>query len=143
MSNVIIQQFKYLVVRTGYTRRLVKKIDRIEAKFAEDFDCPCENEECNLTCRRVLYIHDSIWGDGLYSFGDEAEIARIQGILEEHKSTCDGIIVLKCNMLDTAFRLTEELMKVKYCASFGFHSLYSMNLLNEEVLVISFDCESG
>lgn len=126
-----ISNFKYLVVETGYTGRLVKKLPELTPLLSEHL------EEENP----IVYIEDSIWGTGLFAVDkDMEEIQRIRNLL---RHDLGGIIVLRCDSLSRAMGAVEVLMDQRYCAFFGFGTLYQMELITGEILVMSFDCESG
>lgn len=147
MSRIKIEGFKYLVVRTGYTSRLVDDINSIEDEIADRTCCSCKNEEiCEHEGKQVIYIEDNLWGAGMYEFGTSDEIAHVKSILNEHtheESEFNGVVVLKCNKLSQAYNIVEILMEQEYCGSFCFPNLYRMEILNGEVLLMCFDCESG
>ena len=149
MSCIKIEGFKYLVVKTGYTSRLVENVDSIEENMADISSCSCEDESeetCEHQGKHIIYIEDNICGTGMYEFGTKDEITHIKSILNEHfkeEHELSGIIVLKCNKLNQATNLVEILMEQNYCSCFGFSNLDRMEILNGEVLLMYFDCESG
>ena len=125
-----ISNFKYLVVKTGYTGRLVKKLAELKELLTEHL----EDDD------PILYIEDSIWGGGLFTVTEkQEEIDRIQKVYPN----VSGVIVLRCESLVRAMGAVEILMGQRYCAFFSFGTLYQMELIDEEILVMSFDCESG
>lgn len=55
--------FKYLVVDTGYTSRLIESICDIEEEIKEELDYLCDNEDNCPHCQDyILYIYDKLWG---------------------------------------------------------------------------------
>ena len=128
MNCVKIEGFEYLAVNTGYTSRLLKRVEKINKKL-EDLDL----EE------GVLYIED---GKGVYELAEDKgdEIVYIREVLGEMS---DGAIVMKCSELNDAFSIIQYLMDLNYCGSFQLTSLIRMEIRDKKVLLIQFDCESG
>ena len=124
--------FKYLVVNTGYTGRLVKRLPELTELLAENL------EEENP----IVFIEDTIWGTGLVTVsGESDEIERIRKAVPLDGN--GGVIVLRCDSLSRAMGAVEVLMNRPYCAFFNFGALYQMELIDGEILVMTFDCESG
>ena len=151
--------FKYLVVDTGYTSRLIDQVGEIEKQIKSRLDYLCDGEDSELTCEhckdRVLYIRDCGWGEGksrvvtsMYN-DDHKSYAYVQDVL----TSCDdlnntrysgsgGYIVIRCDDIKMAFSIIQILMDQDYCGCFHMDSLYHM-ILVKDVLIVNFDCESG
>src|SRR5665648_359375 len=130
--SVVIEDFRYLVVATGYTARLVKRVDELNEKFVEHLD---EEERSNDS---ILYIHDDIWGGGLYPIdGDAADkIDSVRKAVEGKVHRAH--IVLRCGNLAWAMGILEDLMNERYCACFSFTSMYKMEIVDGDILVMHF-----
>lgn len=134
--SVTIANFKYLVVRTGYTSRL--NVGILEEKFEEkEISSQHYAEEGDSV--RVMYIKDSVWGNGMKRYGDKDECNRINQVIGK----MDGVIVLTCPSLSCAFDILDILMRQRYCAMFDHSTIMHMKLFNDEILVMEYDCESG
>lgn len=138
-SITICGGFKYLVIETGYTGRLVQHIDDIKQKMQNrcymcDEICTCAN--------KLLFIEDTLWGKGLtkVSATDE-EIAYIRETLTEDDGT--GIIAFRSGSLSDALGIAQILMGYDHCACFGLDTLCKIRVANGDVLFLHFDCESG
>ena len=132
MSSIKIREFKYLVVETGYTSRLFHKLDELKKRVQEQDE---EDED------PILYIDDNIWGIGLYRISpDTKTIEKIQDALGPNRR---GLIVFRCRDFTNAICLVEVLAEQQYCGCFSMTSLYEMELINGDILVMHFDCESG
>ena len=134
MSIIKIESFKYLVVETGYTSRLLKEFDQFKEQVQVQLD-----EEEDQDC--ILYIHDSIWGSGLYKISpNNEEIEKVQKAVASERR---AVVVFRCEDFGRAMCLVDVLIEQQYCACFDFTSLCGMELINGEILVMKFDCESG
>jgi len=151
---VAIDEFKYLVVDTGYTARLLDKLDTIKAKIIsdcmhdspdnspEDKDDDEENETCALCRDPVLYIDDDVWGSGFSPVSEsEDEIQHVRDVLSKLGDT-SGIIVFRCNSLSAAMGLVDILVQQDYCACFSMTSLQTIKQIGD-VLYLEYDAESG
>lgn len=140
MSRVKIEGFKYLVVDTGYTDRLISKVNKIEKKIAEEIE-ECEDSE-NCLANKILYIDSRIHGQCPHEIGNKDEISYVSqsliqcGVYEDLM----GIIVVKCDDITKAFLIIDILKKQKYCRIFN---IVNMELINNKILMIRYDCESG
>ena len=133
MSTLEIEEFKYLVVATGYTARLVKRVSELKEELLDE-----EENDSDA----ILYIEDLVWGKGLYEISQKRdEIEKIRKIITPDKYR--GVIVLRCNRLSQAMRIISLLMEQGYCGCFDYTALQKMELIDKEILVMEFDCESG
>jgi hypothetical protein len=134
--------FKYLVVDTGYTSRLIKSICDIEEEIKGELDYLCNNEDSCPHCQDyILYIYDKLWGgDNPYYYN--VQRAQECEYVKNKINNQSGVIVLRCEHISNAFAFTEILMKQGYCNCFSLRSLMSIEL-KDDVLIIKFDCESG
>lgn len=143
MATFTIENFKYLVVDTGYTSRLVDDLSQIEEQLKEDLQYLCNSIEANCPhCNDlILYIEDSICGNGLYEVSPQKEeIEKIRTMISGEKFR--GIIVLRCDNLRKVMTVVEVLQNQDYCCCFVMSHLYEMKIINEEVLLMRFGCGS-
>ena len=147
MANFDVKDgFKYLVVETGYTGRLVEKIPMIkeDMKEIEKGDCETDPKECTRCNDLVLFIEDHLWGEGLYTVSSKTEeIEEIRKLLEPKWGLYQGFIVLRCDRLGKAMNVARALMEHEHCGCFNFDNLYQITVIPGEILVMRFDCESG
>ncbi len=120
---VVIEKIKFLVVRTGYTFRLISKTESIEEELDED--------------DLFLYIHDKIWGTGFYRLSRSPDVDYVRS-----KVSDDGVVVLRADDVLDAMAKVRMLTEQRYCACFGLESLYRLKLI-DDILVLYYDCESG
>jgi hypothetical protein len=143
MEVNISNNFKYLIVRTGYTARLLEHLDEIEDNIRARFDYVCTNKKNCKHCKdtSVLYIYDNCHGEGYHKCnGTKEERKYVRNSLDKkHKS---GTIAIKCDNISKAFSIIQILMDCDYCGCFMIDSLMEMVLVND-ILVVTFDCESG
>ena len=141
MLITLADNFKYLVINSGYTSRLHKKVKKINEEILNQA-CIDEDEDDTAPC--VLYIKDKLWGKGMYEFGNVDDIAYVEKQLREKYSiNLDGIIVFRCNALLFAFEIIGILKECHFCGCFGYNNIYKMTCIDNEILVIEIDAESG
>lgn len=143
MEVNISNNFKYLVVKTGYTSRLLEDLDEIEDNIRARFDYECTNKKNCKHCKdtSVLYIHDNCRGGGYNKCnGRKRERKYVRNMLDE--KYIDGTVAIKCDNISKAFQIIQILMNCDYCGCFVIDSLMKM-ILVEDILVVVFDCESG
>lgn len=120
---VVVEEIKFLVVRTGYTSRLIKHKESIEEELEEE--------------DVLLYIQDKIWGTGFYKLSDSPDVDYVKSKVPD-----DGVVVMRSDSLIDAMRKVQVLVGKDYCACFGLDSLYRLKLI-DDILVLYYDCESG
>ena len=167
----IINKCDYVIIASGYTGRLVSQMDDLKNNLVDTdaFESPEDCDKCNkkefkthdkygkkiihneeesIECdcvnSQIMFIHDTIWGNGLYKFSENTE--KIQELLKIAKNE-RGTICFKCPNLSKAMCISAVLMEMHYCACFCFENLYELKLTTSEsgdkVLIMYFDCESG
>jgi hypothetical protein len=137
--------FKYLVVDTGYTSRLVDMVDDIEDKIRDKISGFHGGKNCAHCENKILYIYDNDYDvknkthiDIYHSYnGKASERKHVKKIMNRK-----GIIVFKCDEIRWIFAIIDVLMNQNYCGGFCMESLIGITLV-EDILVVSFDCESG
>jgi hypothetical protein len=159
--------FKYLVVDTGYTSRLIDKVGEIEEQIKSQFDHLCDNTDddeevktvensCEHCKDKVVYIRDCVLRKGksrvatsiynndcaTYSYVEDVLKSRDNSDLTSCYSGSGGYIVIRCDSINMAFTIIQILMDQKHCGCFRIDSLTDM-ILVKDVLIINFDCESG
>ena len=147
MTTFAIANFKYLVVNTGYSRGIMKKLTEFKELILDylDYsrDCDCDDpEECpNPTCSDlVLYIEDPKSKTKLHKMSsNNEEIEKIRKLLSDEE--LDGHIVIRCDNINNAMNLIAALINLKYCERFSFTSLYEMKIVKEDFLIMRFECE--
>lgn len=120
-------QFNYLVISTGYDGRLVEHATYIEVNCKKRLDV-CQNV--------ILYIQDRekcCYQDE----SDEEDCDHIRKLVNSN-----SLIALRCENILQANIILRVLMKTKHCACFSLNSIIDMQL-NQDVLLVEFDCESG
>ena len=159
--------FKYLVVYTGYTARLIEggACMKIEEEIKERLDAQCEKTydkesggylevDCDHCKDRILYIRDKIWGKKEFHdvWGEGMKV--ISGSTEEIKHIKDslidldeekygrGMIAFRCSCVMDATSIIDVLMKQNYCAFFKWTEMGEI-VISDDVLVFTFGCESG
>lgn len=140
MDQIVIgDNFKYLVINTGYTSRLLDDVDDIETEIKNRLDYMCDSTE--QWKDSILYIYDKIWGLGYYACnGTKKEQNHVRDTIGEKYES--GVIAIKCNNISSAFCIINILMKKNYCGCFNMEFLMAMILI-DDVLIVEFDCESG
>lgn len=119
--SITIWEFKYLVINCGHTSRLIKHVPKIQ-KFLED----------QVSAPQLLYIEDKIF----HAFSlKEKEIETIR----KRTKTRRGVIVFECRTLFQALSVISFLTSLNHCSQFDVTTIYKMELIDQEVLVISFD----
>lgn len=147
MATFAIANFKYLVVNTGYSRGIMKKLPEFKELILDyleyHVDCTCDNrEQCsNPTCSDlVLYIEDPNSKTQLQKMSpNNEEIEKIRKLLSDEQ--LDGHIVIRCDNINNAMNLIAALINLKYCERFSFTSLYEMKIVKEDFLIMRFECE--
>lgn len=159
--KITISNADYVVIRSGYTSRILKK-------SKDDFEYwdPVEDEEGDMETkgedsedvkeamtaflrnRGCLYIHDSLWGTGFYPIGENTEeIEKVRELLEKDSPKMTGYIVFKIGSLSDAFSIASQLMKLNYCACFCHENLYDIQYLTDDcatkMVILTYDTESG
>lgn len=135
-----IQSIDYVILNTGYTYRLIKKLDKLESKLKK-LDLIEENID-----EIALFIRDDVYKTEHFFTGDI--------IAQKLFQVCDkmaGVICFKCDNIGKAMIIVKILMGMKYCACFETSTLYSMKYLEmnldtttkKKALVMTFDTESG
>ena len=141
-----IEDFDYLIVKCGYTHRLMKHLNDIREKAAEIVgDDDYTVNEKNV----VVYVHDG--GFDKVSIekctkmcGDPEDFDMVATMLAfDHYY---GSICFRCKKLFEAFCIVEKLQEYHHCACFGMPC--TMELLTKDkfgtrALVMDFDTESG
>lgn len=136
--------FKYLVVSTGYTSRLVDEILDIEKEIKREFEADCDDNIDGVNCShcrdRILFIADEICNISLNDELDEIlYVQKIWKTVSDGKNS--GIIAIRCECLFNAATIINILIKQKYC-HFKWTDLVELTVV-QDVLVVYFSCESG
>lgn len=134
MEVTISENFRYLVVHTGYTSRLVKHAKEIDEQVYRLFIPGWET-------KYLLYIRDTIWGRGYYDFSDDKVLLdKLKDRLKDYDKC--GAIVFRCDSLMRGMGICSILMKYNYCGCFSFENMCEVTSLGD-ILLLKFDCESG
>jgi hypothetical protein len=132
--------FKYLVIHSGYTSRLTSQIDEInDSIYTDVYYSDDDGYE-----KSILYIEDSLWGDGKYSYGDPIKINKVEKIIKDNNLDLCGIIVFECGCLMDALAILKVLTEqYSYCGCFRLEGISEMACYNDELLIMHVDAESG
>lgn len=139
-SIAIRDGFKYLLIRTGYATRLLKHVDSIKKNLKElcythdDYTCRCANN--------VLFVNETGYGNEITAIsGTPEEISYIRN--KVRGGDLAGSIAFRCASLSDAMRIANVLMQYKHCYGFDMSSLCRVEVDNDDILILEFDCESG
>ena len=147
MSLVSVSQFKYLVVNSGYTGRLTKKVDKLNKKIVEDVYCNIVDYDQSWRETSVLYITDTLHGKGTYKYGNAADINIIKNhvkiAIPNRKERSGGVIAFRCEYISDALRIVKVLKDMRYCACLEVECIFNIRCVDNTTLVIDVDCESG
>ena len=146
--------YKYVIIETGYTSRLILK-DLFLIQTADDtFEYP-----------KLVMIKDALWGTRngrsfkSYIFkNDDSETFNVNDdnlahvVSEDDVTACtaiveslnlDGIIAFKNFSMGDCFKTIDYLQQEEYCAHCNASNIVNMCEYNGKVLVIHMDCSSG
>lgn len=132
--------FKYLIIRTGYATRLLKHADSIKKNLKDmcythdDHTCRCANS--------LLFVNETIYGDDITAInGTPEEIAYLRN--KVRGGDLAGSIAFRCFSLCDAMRIANMLGQYKHCYGFDMTGLCRVEVNNDDILILEFDCESG
>lgn len=129
-NSCVIANFKYAVLATGYTERLFDRIDELNIELAKLFS---EDEES-----RLVYI-DSMHGETeVYKQVDDLD--RIKAIKADQVR---AYVAFECSTLHEMYDIVDVLERMQYCYGVGVTGIYKYQLIDGDILVVSFDTESG
>lgn len=137
-------KFKYLVVNTGYTRRLIKDTEEIEDKIKIRLSSIClNNDQCDHCKGTILYIFEQIPGRRFSYKNDILSTKQERKYIKDKINTKHrkGVIVLKCNHIFQAFTIINVLIEQQYCTHFNTEFTSSIEVI-DDVLIFNFNCES-
>lgn len=148
--------FKYLVVETGYTARLIEKLPQLTKKVRKAKSLgwgsyePNDEETADFN-DLVLFIEDLPSPDQTLAQDNPTpkrmfhkvslqteEIEKIRKIVS---TRTNGIVAFRCDGFSDAIAFINVLRKLNYCKPLGFDNLYTMQILIGEILLMSFDCD--
>lgn len=168
--KIKIKNFDYLVIKSGYTSRLLNKwnfesittikpesdekslrgdgifsISQPNRCFTNNDD---EDELFNDIMDSILFINDGLWGKGLYKMENkEEDINVVLDTLNKNDEEFDGVICFKSyndmTLLTDYYDIKSLLEESEYCV---FGNIYAITYLEENgtrVCIIEHDCESG
>lgn len=133
-------QFQYILLKCGYTARLLNIVKELEKRLKdeEDYDI------------KIIGIYDRIWGDGAYKFvKDENEEKILLNInIEINEDYTSGSMLIKVNNLEfyKCRSIISVIMEYGHCGFFdwnNFDEILKFNFTNNNILYLSFDTESG
>lgn len=130
------ENVKYLVMTTGYTYRLVNRIEEIKSIIEELAFCP---EKLDLN-----FIYDTTWGQGLY-INKSYDKELVDYILSKVDYS-DGIVVFSCKKSAPKFMfmdLAKEIVDLDYCQNCGLTDVTVLKFNKDKILIMDYDCESG
>ena len=142
------ENFKYLIVDTGFAYKLEGYIESIEEdiKDALDYLCDPGDKDCDHCKNRILFVNGfrdyhntKKITPTLESWGNITGLSRAMSTIPD---PLKAIICFKCESLSHAFTIVNILMKFKHCGSFNYESLISMTLV-DDTLIMHFSCENG
>lgn len=131
-GQVVNDQFKYLVIETGYTFRLLDRLDEL-----------CEAIEDLEFKVNVEFIYDDVWGEGLYSKNGKVFLPNkiikhmTNGLIVFTKKTSEN----ESNLFSTtnAIQIGEILKEFDYCKIFNLLDVIKM----KDIIILRYDSESG
>lgn len=142
MTTSDIGNFKYLVVETGYTTRLIHGLSNMKYQLQVDMRNFCKTKEANCSCCNdlVLYIEDESLQQKLYEVSPQKEeIEDIRTMIS--RKELRGIIVFRCNSFEQAMIAVEVLQDQEYCDGLTMRNCVEIIKINGEVLVMRFNCK--
>lgn len=147
-----IDKIQYLVIGCGYTDRLIKHIKKIQADINEitaNNQCCC-NVKCSdlkscktLTTNDILFLESYIPRSITNNPLKVEKINYVRETLAKNNVSNYGIVCVECEELILAYRIAQSFMDVEHCGCFDFGNLYNMQLVENSILVMTFDTESG
>lgn len=112
----------YLIVNTGYTSRIVKKMKMKTQKVKSgelEYNQVYENKKVKTKNKSFMdkgvYIQDSLWGEGLYSIGDIEETLKVFQTVKSNMRDLDGYIVYRIDNEDDTEEFLDFLYELHYC----------------------------
>jgi len=141
MSVFTINNFKYLVVHSGFTGRLIDRIEELNNLIFEEVYL--EGTDNDYEIRSTLFIKDEIYGEGLHKFGHDGDIDDILNHLKMIGCKNLGLIAFRCSCLMHALEMIKVLKKMNYCKSFRVEGITEMVFVGKTTLIVDIDCESG
>lgn len=183
-KNFEIKEIDYLIVATGYTSRLISKLNyklkkdnklkhkhdliplsiRSLTQDEKDEESDLEidellsddiTENIRFINKRLLFINDAIWGNGLYIVNGCEDISnKIMEIITQNIPYLSGFVCLGNANYDghdsigigKAIKCIEILGKLNYCAYLEVYGIYKIQYIKENGLklcIICVDTESG
>lgn len=145
----------------------------LSASILENAEQSCKEHDCLAGCNKKwgrLYnygysdghedeqdqlvipviINDSLWGDGLYLFGDTPEkLAEAEFVADTlNEAKCSSDIVFKCSSIKEAINIAYYVKLLRHCAFFG--DVDDMKFVEKKIdgktiniMILSYDTESG
>lgn len=136
--------FKYLVINTGYTHRLINNIEELENKIKQQLNYLCSNDKnCDHCKDYILYIFEQIPGRK-FSYKNDIVAGKQERKTIKNKINTKhrkGVIVTRCNHISQAFVIINILIEQKYCSKFTLQQILSIETM-ENILIFNFNCES-
>jgi len=174
-TSIVINKIDIVVINTGYTSRLLNRtVDDLNDDWEKEYESDDEeslptpdndesdDEESEEYKKRIeesqrketltyfkergaLFVHDSLWGTGLYKIDDDVDDVFINSVMENVEGRT-GIIAFKCDTLYGGMSIADQLSKIQYCAFFCLETLCEIKqvkIQEKTVLYLEFDAESG
>ena len=111
---------KYVVIRTGYTARLINKF-RVQEKLLKkgkgknnDIYIISDPKKKEKLFGKIVFIYDKLWGKGVYSAGLLQETSELLDILKRQNLDRDGIVVFRVSDLEEGDDLVYKLKDMDY-----------------------------
>ena len=154
MTKKTIKNFKYLVVQTDYTDRLIEMIAYIQEQIRSIRDAECECKEqfiCSSCYDPILYIRHTnytFFENGkckkkklMYNVSTHTDLINYVKAKVDTKCTMD-YIVFRSNYVLDAMGIVNILIKLKYCGMFDIDTMEQITMI-DDILMLSFGTESG
>lgn len=146
-----IENFKYLAISTSSIEGLLSHVKDLQLTIDEseeagycDCDVLCTDLETCTSVRYqdILFISSS---DKFHRISKRKNMAEkfetINALLKQHK--VDDVICIECSNLQCAMSIIGMIEKYHHCGFFSPYSLQNIKYINNEILVCTFDTESG
>ncbi len=115
---------EYVVIRTGYTSRLIRKFQAQERLVKKgkgknnDLYVISDAEKHTKLFKKLVFIYDKLWGKGVYSAVDLEETELLIDLLQKLKLSLDGTVVFRVDDLNEGDDLVYKLKELEYCRMF-------------------------
>lgn len=131
--SLVIDKLKYLVINSRFTANLI-----VDKKMLKEM----KKELKERNEGHILYIED---GPNYFLEVSKRKnsIKRVRKALKYAGYEKSGVIVLSTYDIGEVIRQIQTVSEFKYCSMFSINGITSMELMDEDILVVTFDTERG